>query len=67
MEITDSTIESFYNLIRNWDSDAKRRLVNRINASKNNDEITMSELLLSFNECNTINQPELMLDDVCKN
>lgn len=67
MTITAETIESFYNLIRNWDDASKKRLMNRINDSLGMTSLNESDLWACFNEIESTSPMEPMLDDVRKN
>lgn len=67
MTITEETIESFFNLIRNWDADAKRRLMNRISASLGESSFSENELWACINEMECDTQIDALLNDVRKN
>ncbi len=67
MTITEETIESFFNLIRNWDADAKRRLMNRISASLGESSFSENELWACISEMECDTQIDALLNDVRKN
>ncbi|PZX19243.1 hypothetical protein LX69_00910 [Breznakibacter xylanolyticus] len=65
--ITEQTIESYFNLIRNWDATSKRLLMDRISSSIQSGGFSKKEQQTLLNDLSAGTQLELLIDETRRN